>query len=91
MKQVEFIYAQTLQTVYPGYEVRVTFSVSARVYRNEAVEILSIQDEYGGILTIPNASTVDGRKFLALIREAARDEAYRISKQAVEAAQNQTI
>lgn len=77
MKQVAFEYTQIFETIYPGYEVRAIFSIVARVHQNEEVEILSVKDEHGFVLTMPNQATADGRKFLALMREAARDEAYR--------------
>ena len=83
MKQVEFKYIQIIETIYPGYNITVPFFIGARVHKNEEVEVLSVKDEHGFILAIPNQATSDGRNFLALMREAARNEAYRLSKQAI--------
>jgi hypothetical protein len=89
--RVEFKYTQTLQTIHPLFEINVWFFVIASVRENEEVAILGVKDEYGGILPMPNQATKDGRNFLSTMREAARNEAYRISKQAVrDAAQKQT-
>lgn len=88
--KVEFKYTQTLQTIHPLFEINVWFFVIARVFENEEVSILGIKDEGGNILTMPNEKTQDGRNFLSTMREAARNEAHRISKQSVrDAAQKQ--
>ena len=81
--RVNFKYVQTFQTIHPSTEINLWFFVVANVHKNEEVTIIEVRDENGQILEMPNEATADGRKFLAVMREAARNEAYRLSKQAI--------
>lgn len=97
--RIEFTYTQVLPTIHPFFEVTVNFFVTAKV-TGEDVTLTKIsanvesplhqtaEDDYIGI---PDESTHAGAMFAGLLREAARNEAHRTSKQAVrEAAQTQT-
>lgn len=80
MTTVHFDYTQRFQTIHPNQTAEVTFSIAATVYTDEAVSIDCVWDEHGYLLPMPTEKTNDGRIFLSTMREAARAEAYKLSK-----------
>ena len=77
------VYKQYIQTVHPDLILEVPFRYQADVQKNEAVEILEILDVDGNRLRTGAKSNNEDcmHRFLANIREHARNEAYKLSKQ----------
>lgn len=87
-----FVYSQILPTAHPLFEITVNFYCIADV-EGEEVELLALKGyvETQGrrtmqeSLPLPDESIHAGAMFAGVLRQAARDEAYRLSK-----LQNQT-
>ena len=87
-RTITVTYKQEIETVAPGVTVEVVFVVEATIKTDENGNEISIvfnpvmnyYVECGRFikLPMPTEQTRDGRKFLGLMRDAARKEAYRL-------------
>jgi len=87
--KITFTYSQILSTAHPKFEVTVNFYCTADV-TGEDVELIALEANVGThfyrtetepeTLPLPDESTHAGAMFAGQLREAARDEAHRLSK-----------
>lgn len=88
MAKVSFVHYQSLETALPGLEIEIAYHCEAEITieeDGEDVTILELSVKVNGQATElpawPSESTADGRRFYALMREAARDAHYKQSIQ----------
>lgn len=84
-------YTQIIQSLFPGYEIEVRFQCAAKITMDdEGREVSIIFEPTCGIsidggawdtLMTPTESTSDGRRFLGLMRDTAREQAAKLEKQ----------
>ena len=92
MTKVTFTYTQQLETLCPSFEAVVEFRVKAVVFKHDIVEIESIEaracspyheTDIWQNIPVPSGGYIseDNKRMLAIFREMARNQAYKIQKQ----------